>query len=368
MLAILQHSYFSANVKLIPPACSWLLWYITHLAAITFVSISGAMFAFFLYTRSKWSTTYRRYALRAVFLVLLAHPAINLASYPFRMIRNGPSASFGSFLQSMLLEFPITDTIAVCLLVSPVLILCFGPRLRGVTVVTLWLMAPLIAAFVNPVEPSLLIFKEAIFGVLGNPSVFWYPLARWLAIFLAGSLVGEALARLKTGTLTSSTLVREMNKAGTVLFACSVIATMGYKLLKIRFGQAWIPELFLAIYPGQTTTLLPGYLAVLAWLFAALVRRIDMSGQYDRFLWFLSVLGRTSLFTFVIQFAVVESAPALLGLKGTLGLVGFLILFVSGLGVVWILAYGYGRLRGWFSANDYGECVAAAGARQGHRA
>jgi len=109
--------------------------------------------------------------------------------------------------------------------------------------------------------------------------------------------------------------------------------------------------------------LLPVYLAALALLFAVFLKEIDISGRYNRFFWLLSVFGRTSLFTFVLQFAVVESVPALLGMKETLGLVGFIVLFVAGSMLIWLLAYLYGRWRGWISDNDYAICVNMARAR-----
>jgi hypothetical protein len=55
----------------------------------------------------------------------------------------------------------------------------------------------------------------------------------------------------------------------------------------------------------------------------------------------------------VIQFAVVESVPALFGMKGASGLAGFMVLFVAGSTLLWMVAYLYGRWRGWISDNDY---------------
>jgi len=357
VLVILQHSYLSVNTRLIPRAADLLLWMVTQLAAVAFVSISGTMFSYFLFREPNWKVTYRRYALRAVFLILVAHPTINSARWFFRVTDSIPPLSF---LDAIIFDIPITDMIAVCVLISPVLILRLGTELRSLVVVTLWVAAPLAVAFLTSAGPRWVIWKEVIFGAIGDPLVFWWPLTPWLAIFLTGSFAGHALVRLKLSELTADSLVRGLKKVGILLALLGMILTIGYKVLKMSYGREWNPELFGAIYPGQTTALLPGYFAVLAWLLAVLMYRIDISGRYDRFVWFLSILGRASLFTFIVQFAVVESVPALLGLKGTLGLSGFMVLFVVGLAVVWILAYGYGRMRGWFTENDYGECVAAA--------
>lgn len=363
VLVILQHSYLNVNVRLIPHFLGIFILGFSNLAAVAFVSISGTIFSYFLYIQPNWRATFRRYAWRAVFLILVAHHAINLTSYFFRMAGNSNSRGSGCFLERFILHFPITDTIAICLLVSPVFILGFGPAVRAMTIVTLLVTTPLIAAFVNPTVHYLLVFKEALFGLL-EPSRIGFPLVPWLGVFLTGSFVGQSLANVKQGKSKHSTFVREMNKTAIALAGCSVILTVSYKLLKMAFAASWNYNLFLAIYPGQTTTLLAGYLAVLGWLSALLTQRIDISGHYDRFVWLLSILGRTSLFTFVVQFAVVESAPALLGFTGSLGFRGFLVLFVLGLTFTWTLSYSYGRMRGWFQKDDYAECVNAASAHR----
>jgi len=318
------------------------------------------MYSYFLYTHSDWRLAYRRYATRAAFLLLAVHPVIILASYYFNAAGHAGSAGSLTFLDQILLNFLITDMIAVCLLVASVFVIGLSTFQRAVVIVAMLMSGVLFRAFVLPEEPHWAILQEATFGGLGLPKVFWIPLVPWLAIFLTGSFAGYALARFQKGALNISALVRGMKNAGIILAVCGVVLTIGYKMLKIAFGGDWSPNLFLAIYPGQTTTLLPGYLAVLALLFAALVQQIDISGRYNRLFWLLSILGRTSLFTFVIQFAVVESVPAILGFKGALTLAGFFILFSSGLVVVWILAYLYGRLRNWISPNDYAECINSA--------
>jgi hypothetical protein len=313
--------------------------------------------------QTDWRLSYRRYVKRAAFLLLAVHPIINLASYYFIVAGKSHSSGFQTFIYIFLFNFPMTDTIAACLLISPVFIIRFSHFQRTMAIVSILVCTAAVRAYVTSANPNLAILQEAIFGGLGDPKIFWFPLAPWLAIFLTGSFVGSALACHKKETLDISELVRGMKKAGILLAICCVVMTIGYKMLKMAFGSVWCLNLFLAISPGQTTTLLPGYLAVLALLLAALVNLIDISRYYNLLFWLLSVLGRTSLFAFVVQFAVIESVPAILGLKGALTLTGFFILFCSGLGAVWILAYLYGRLRNWIAVNDYAECVNTARAR-----
>ena len=357
VLVILQHSYLSVHRKTIPPLVDFLLWNMTGLAAVAFVSISGMVYSYFLYTASDWRHAYRRYAKRAAFLLLAAHPAINLSGYFFNAAGKENSSSAQVILNLMVLNFPITDMIAVCLLVAPVFVVCIGSAMRATVIIALLLSAVLVRAYSMPESATWSLLQELTFGGLDIPKVFWFPEAPWLAIFLTGSFAGYALACHTKGTLEVSAMVRMINRSGLFLAACGVVLVLGYKMLKMAFGSAGNHNIFLAVYPGQTTALLPGYLAVLALLLAAFLKEIDIRGHYNRLFWLLSVFGRTSLFTFVIQFAIVESVPALLGMKGTLGPVGFVVLFVTGSLLIWTLAYLYGRWRGWISANDYAICV-----------
>jgi len=261
------------------------------------------------------------------------------------------------------LNYPITDMIAICMLVSPLFIIYLGPATRVVIIAAMLVSAVLIRAYVIPNNTLLMILQELTFGGLGIPKVFWFPLMPWLAIFLSGSFAGYALMCHKKGTLEVSAVVRMLNRSSLFLAVCSIVLVLGYKMLKMTFGSTWNPNIFLAIYPGQTTAILPGYLAALAFLCAVFLKETDIMGRYNRLFWLLSVFGRTSLFTFVIQFAIIESVPALLGMKGTLGPVGFVMLFIAGSILIWASAYLYGRWRGWISENDYAICVNMARVR-----
>jgi uncharacterized membrane protein len=359
-LMILAHSYLNVNEKLLPPALAIFFWFLNYLPAVAFVWISGTVFSYFLYSASDPAKTCRRYAARAAFLILIAHPAINLASLGFTMPVKESSLGYSALLSQLVFGFPITDTIAVSLLLAPFFIRGIAPLKRGLVILLMLFITPLFVAFINPHQLPILLVKEALFGVIGEPRLFWWPLIPWLAIFLTGSFMGQTLALAKQGKLFYDNLVQTMYKTGLVLVLISILLTSGYKLIKVAFMDDWNPNIFAALYPKQTTSLLPCYLGLLYLIFAKLVHRIEIAGNYDRLLWFLSVFGRTALFTFIVQFTVVESVPALLGLRGNIGLTGFLNLFIIGSCVVWLLSFAYGRMRGWVSEHDYAEHVAIA--------
>ncbi len=360
VLMILAHSYLNVNEKLLPPALTLFFWFLNYLPAVAFVWISGTVFSYFLYSASDPAKTCRRYAARAAFLILIAHPAINLASLGFTMPMHEASFGYSSLLSQLVFSFPITDTIAVCLLLAPFFITGLVPLRRGSVILAMLFITPLVIALINPHHLFLLLIKEALFGVIVEPRVFWCPLIPWFAIFLTGSFMGQSLALVRQGKLSYTDLLQTMYKTALILVLISILLTSGYKLIKAAFIDDWNQNIFSALYPKQTTSLLPCYLGLLYLIFAWLVHRIEIEGHYDRFVWFLSVFGRNALFTFIVQFAVVESLPALLGLRGRIGLTGFITLFIIGSCIVWLFSFAYGRMRGWVSEHDYAEHIEIA--------
>ena len=364
LLVILQHSYLNADSALFSDSGKWLMWTTTNLAPIAFVAVSGAASTYSLLSKSDWCRAYQQAIVRAFLLLTVAHFLINLSSYPWALHQGLLRGSEDLLLvEQLALGFPITDTIALCLLISPALVVYFGHRSRAILIVVLIAISIAVTGLVVPTSDHFPLLREALFGVLGDfrengePKTFWWPLVPWLGVFLSGSYFGEGLVRFAHGTLDARALVIQLVRSTAALGTCSLVLTLGYLVLKARYQQDWGPEIFRAMYPSRTTTLLPGYLALLALILAAVTYVVNVQGHFDRILWLLSVFGRTSLFAFVIQFLIVESGPAVLGLTGTLGPLGVLFLFSSSLVLVWLLSYLYGQLRGWITDNDYAYCA-----------
>lgn len=363
-LAILQHSYLNANFALFSDSSNWFMWTTTNLAPIAFVAVSGAASTYSLLSKSDWCRAYQQVIVRAFLMLTVAHLLINLSSYPWALRQGLLQGSEDlPLIEQLALGFPVTDTIALCLLVSPALVVCFGQRLRAIIIVLLIATTITVKGLADPTSAPFPLLREALFGVLGDfrvsgePKTFWWPLVPWLGVFLSGTFFGEALARFAHGKLDARVLVIQLIRSTAALGICSLFLTLGYTLLKARYLQDWGPEVFRAMYPSRTTTLLPGYLALLTLILAALTYVVDVQGHFDRVLWVLSVFGRTSLFAFVIQFLIVESGPAVIGLTGSLGPLGVLFLFSSSLVLVWLLSYLYGRVRGRVTDNDYAYCA-----------
>jgi uncharacterized membrane protein len=353
-LVMLQHSYHLVNPDLLTPTTDFIVYFTTKIASVAFMAVSGMMISYFLFTRNDWQAVYSRFAKRAILLIVLAHPAIWLTRYFYY------DAAMRSTLYGLNHEYPITDTIGLSLLIAPLIIRSTSTRFRIVLAVCVLAFTPFAVAFFMPQSPVLSMAKEAVFGQTVDRSILQvgWPLVPWLAIFLLGSFVAEGLDGVRKGRLSASTLSKHMVRTAFWLAPLGVVLTAAYKILKMQFGDSWDLDFFKAIYPGRTTSLLPIYLAVLLIVYAFLMTRIDVRGKHDRVTWFFSVFGRTSLFTYIMQFAVIHSVPSLMGLKGKLNSWQPLVLFAIGLPICWSISYAYGRLRGWIGADDYEQLSA----------
>lgn len=358
VLVILQHSYLSVAPRLMVGWRNFALWYVTHLAAIAFVSISGATFSYHLFAKEDWTVVYKKVVVRAFFFLIVVHFAINLASHYFLVSLGSSIDPNLSLFQWLVCGMPITDVIGLCLLISPALILHLNTKIRAVLVVAMLAASTLIATYWHPEDYEQRLIAEVLVGSRGEPTWFWWPLFPWLAIFVSGSFVGRALSRLRMGLTNAKDLVIALTKWGFLLFTFSIVLVLLYEVLKAVFAGESHADLLYALYPRRTTLLLPAYFAILVWLFAGLLYVNNVKKHFTRSQWMLSVIGRTSLFVFVAQYLVVEDIPAFFGFAGSLDISKSLLLFLLGSIVLWSCAYLYGRWRGWIPRGDYLKCVA----------
>jgi hypothetical protein len=337
------------------------------MASVAFMAVSGMMISYFLLeARAAGSgrtpgQVAARFRWRALFLLVFAHPAIQLAR--LGNLDAPELGVWGQLVHRLIYDFPITDTIALCLVLAPPLMLRLSPAGQLALAVGLLAVTPAVRLLWQPSAALPSVLEAALFGTVSEQpmvGVGW-PLAPWLGIFLLGGLAGGLLARARRGEISLPALVRRLLVQAAWLFGVGCALVAAYKLLRITRSGA-VPELaFQVLYPDRTTALLPIYLSLLTVLLAALLWHVDWRGRYDRVLWGLSVLGRTSLFTYVTQFVFVHSLPAACGLRGRLDLAGVLGIAAMAVAATWLLAYGYGRARGWIAADDYRALCALGG-------
>ncbi len=355
VLVIFQHPYHLVD----PSEASWALdrlFYLpTQMAPVAFVCISGMMLGYFLDVGRPLGEIVRRSAQRAAMLLLVAHPAIDFARY-----FNADGDPMATFQRRLFHEVLITDTIAACLLLTPPLLRALSARgVVGLSVALLCATPPLVALW-QPRSPAAQASQAFLFGSQASapPLDVTWPLVPWLGIFLLGSLVGRAVARAGAGAIPLPSLARDLRRVALLLVGVGVALVGGFKLFRVAFPSVLPPALVVALLPSGSTSLLPVYLGILTGCLAYLLWQIDLRGRYDRLAWVLSVFGRTSLFTYVVQFLFAQSLPAFLGLRGRLDAAGVLGFFAFAVSATWVVAYSYARARGWVAPDDYRRLAA----------
>jgi hypothetical protein len=167
-----------------------------------------------------------------------------------------------------------------------------------------------------------------------------YSLLSLAGMFLVGSWVGHALALAERGPTARRRFVQRLIVGALALLplsAAMLALWAGAKYLALGGGAA--PAVRSLLYPDYYLTFYPVYLAATLVLLAFFASRPDV-GPGQRF---LVVVGKTSLFTYVAQYYVVQTIPHLMGWRGQMS-AGAAIVFIGlALPALGALAAGYNR-------------------------
>jgi uncharacterized membrane protein len=186
---------------------------VTMVASPAFMLISGITLGFLYEARARRRDALRVKLLdRAAFILLIIHPILAVAE----RIRHG---SMAASLQTGY----ITDTVALAMLLGPVVIATTRARTRLIIaagcVAATWLLLPL-------GEPSNILLRGIVRTVIGSmtPEVTQFPLLPWFGVYLVGTLLGQRFERERS---TSS------RRASLRLLACGAGAAMTAALVRI---------------------------------------------------------------------------------------------------------------------------------------
>jgi uncharacterized membrane protein len=331
LLVILAHTAWLVDRSTAPALPFLALIRFANLASIAFVFVSGTMVSYFLATLDRRRVVLR-FARRAVFLLFVVHPVIWLASWFW--FPGEPSA--------MLRAWYITDTIAACLLIGPALMVTVPAAGRMLLAALLPAAAVVARALWVPDAGIAAVARELLVG--SRPSTTLYPLLPWLAVFLGGSVLGELLAKAGEDRQKFLALSARLKWAASALLGAGVVTVAVYKSSRIVLPNLWNQAWLDAVRPDRTTVLFPSYIGTLLLLLAFVIQRGYGRTGFGRFGWATSVIGRTSLFAFVVQFTIVWSLSAILGLRSSLTLVTIWPMFLFYVALIWSLCYAYGRL------------------------
>jgi len=271
----------------------------TMVASPSFMLVSGMVSGFLYHTRGEGFKRFRvKLVDRGLFLLIVAHGLIGI-SRMYITQTEGISAAFRVLF--------ITDAIGFSIIVGPMIIsrVRMIPRVllgAGILAGSWWMFLSFV-----PQSFAVRFAAETLWGVTG-PQIFSYsfPFLPWLAVYLMGSGLGEQLSRYyQAGRQTEAVLF---------LFKVGVLGVMIATASKVTY---WLLKWKGLVSPGeiayQLTTPLqklppgPVYVLFYGGLGVMMVGSLFLMEQKDAGRWLrreLSVLGRTSLFLFVLQYFV----------------------------------------------------------------
>jgi hypothetical protein len=328
----------------------WLAFLIskaTNLGTPAFTCISGMLLGYFEQTRSDSRRIRRKYFIRGLQLLTLAHPLIAAGTYPLR-----EEASFGA---AYLRYWYITDTLAILFMALPTLLPWLSLRARialGMIGLISWKLVSLVPA---PSSPVLLVLKEFFFGVspqgvhlLGDT----YPILPLAGLFMIGTVLGNAFARSRAeGTLEQ--FVGHLRGKTALLILLSGCFVGLWIWGKLHSESVWGSYLKMLFYPDKLSSLLPFYLAILFLIFTHVAVKTEIRGRFGRAEQVFSLFGRSSLLTYVAQYFLVQTIPSLIGWRNHLNVIEMIFYLGGTIMILFYLVRIYNNFffKGWNSAS-----------------
>lgn len=279
---------------------------------VGFSVVSGTLLGSFAATRPDMTPILRRYRTQGIRLLTVAHVLIALALYP-PLHREGTS-----FLRFLALRLYVTDILAILFLaVAP-----FVPRVRpktrlGLGIGALIALRIVRAAIWGTDTPSLLA-REILGGVSFQAPrhvlIDNYALLSITGMFLIGTFIGDVIGRARLrGELREA--ARGLVRAAMIIQAFTLALIGIYAVFKLGVLPDPGGGARRAFYPERSGAFFPAYLGFVLALLAIALRR-DASGEPltlgERA---LEVVGKTSLFSYVVQYVLVQTLPHAVGLQ-----------------------------------------------------
>lgn len=282
-------AYFQSD-----PDAAWVTEHVGMIASPTFMTISGLLLGVVYHTSPSFQQFQQKLFDRALFLLVMGHLLTGLALLP----PNGFRGFAGVYM---------TDVIGLCFLVGPYVVTQVRPRHRLVVSAALYGASWALALLWQPRAQWLVIAKEIFVGSCEDYSlVYVFPVIPWISVYLAATCFGERLGvRYRNGSQEQIGRLLLCAIFGSFLFVAVIKAC--YKLLiaaeilsrDARFYALTAPfqkmppsPVYLAFYGGLGLAMM---LILFYWQGVKLMHPL-LAG--------ISLLGRTSLFAFLLQFYI----------------------------------------------------------------
>ncbi|NBD10049.1 MULTISPECIES: heparan-alpha-glucosaminide N-acetyltransferase domain-containing protein [Corallococcus] len=268
---------------------------LTMMATPGFMVISGLMLGL-LHSRSRdFGPLRERLQRRGLFLLTVGHLLIV------------PTCRFWANEPLYLLRIlPVTDTIGLALLVGPWVVTRLDGRARAWLGVGLFALSWTVSLCWWPEAAVARTLKEALFGQRElSVLLSSFPVVPWLGVYLVGSMFGEWLGTWGRADVKGVARRFEFVGLGIATFGGGLV------VLHIAVRHLWQGAGFttLMALTSQAQKYPPGpaYVALYGGTVLAvmgLLMRAEQAGYLSRYLRAASVIGRHSLFAFMLQFYV----------------------------------------------------------------
>jgi uncharacterized membrane protein len=320
---IVGHGLILLNDSELNRGLSLFISKVTNLGTPGFTFISGMLLGYFERTQSDFRRIRRKYFIRGLQLLTLAHLLIALGTYPLR--------EETSFREAFLRYWYITDTLAILFILLPTLVPRWSTRARimmGTISLLSWKAFSLLAPLSSPL---LLITQDLFFGVSPRGNHFLrdtYPILPLAGLFVIGTVLGNGFAKSFVGG-TLDRFVNSLRRGVTPLILLSGFLVGLWALGKFYSESGFGSALKFFFYPEKLSSLLPFYIGILFLTLAYFIRKIEIKKQFGRVEEALALFGKTSLFTYVAQYFLVQALPSLIGWRNQMN-AAEMILYVGG--------------------------------------
>jgi uncharacterized membrane protein len=272
---------------------------VTHFASPAFVSISGVMLGILFCTRrGSFESTKSSFIRRGIFLLTIGRLLIILAHYP--LVANWQETLKWGFM---------TDAIGFCIILGPLMMERFDQRARVLMGTLIFGVSWLVIIYWTPAATSLEVLKETFFGTAyAMPRVYTdvFPVFPWFGFFLVATSVGEYLGKLivNTGQDSLAGLTARIGLisigAGGGLYGTRII-------LESAIGGSLGTNAHMMLSPLLKLPPSPVYFLVYggcAFVMLSLLIRFQSNRATAQYSALAEVLGRNSLFVFILQYFV----------------------------------------------------------------